>query len=662
MNQKITLFISLFCFALLSRLQAQAPPEILHYNFNGTGTLIPNMASTPPLGTTNASIVGTQSLGGTGQCGSALVGDGSTSSYVNTAWTTSLSGSWTISFWTASITPSSTLWYIFGDVNAGSFRCFTNGVAGANNWILRGTGLTDITISGGAVMTPQLNTFVYNSTTGVTTGYLNGVFNASVTQAPVTITGTGPFKVGQYGSNNGLPAGGLMDEFRVYSRALTLTEIQSLSSFVPTSTNITVTSCGTYTSSGNNTYSTSGTYTENVVTCGGNATNTINLTVNPVPTLTVTASSSVLCNGESSNLITNGTATSFTWNTGANTSSISVAPTTNTSYVVTGSLSTCSISQTVNVNVNPTPFVSVSISNPSICLGGSITLNASGAPVYSWSPVTSSSASVVDFPTVSTTYSVTGTNTFGCSNTKTVGIIVNSFTPGITAPFNICAGNQANINATGGAGTSYTWSTNFTGFASITVTPAITTTYSVNSIGPNGCPGSNATTVTVNPNPTVTASAQRTVMCKGETNTLTASGANTYSWSNNNSGSSVVFTATSNVTTNYIVTGYNSSGCSDSATVTVKVNLCTGLTSNGGKEVLVSVYPNPFNGSFTILSESVESDMQVAIYDISGSLIRKEKILSQSTLVDLKTEPAGVYFMHILKNDTRLEIVKLIKE
>lgn len=65
----------------------------------------------------------------------------------NTNWAPDLgSGSWTIAFWSAGFGSTVSLYYIFGDVNAGGFRCFTNGVAGSNNWILRGAGLTDIYI------------------------------------------------------------------------------------------------------------------------------------------------------------------------------------------------------------------------------------------------------------------------------------------------------------------------------------------------------------------------------------------------------------------------------------------------------------------------------------------------------------------------------------
>ncbi|MBK7692519.1 MAG: hypothetical protein IPJ31_15920 [Bacteroidetes bacterium] len=180
--------------------KAQSIPELLYYKFDGGGATVPNMASAPPVGTGTATILGGITQGGSGKCGGALIGSGisATTDYLNTGWATSLTGtSWTISFWSSNITPSATLFYIFGDVNAGGFRCFTNGVAGANNWILRG-GLSDVLISGGATVAPHMNTFVYDLALGNIKAYLDGVLVNTVAQAGPTINGAGPFKVMGY--------------------------------------------------------------------------------------------------------------------------------------------------------------------------------------------------------------------------------------------------------------------------------------------------------------------------------------------------------------------------------------------------------------------------------------------------------------------------------
>ena len=236
MKTKITLLTALISWFLnLGSIQAQTP-EILYYNFNGAGTVVPNLALTPPVGAENATVMGGITLGGVGQCGTtALVGSevSSSTDYLNTNWSPNLGiSSWTISFWSSGFSSTAALYYIFGDANTASFRCFTNGVAGANNWILRGAGLTDVLLSGGALSTPTMNTFVYDNVANNVKAYLNGVLVNTVAQGAPNITGTGPFKVMGYGSNIGAPAGGLLDEFGIYNRALSDAEVLSLSTSI----------------------------------------------------------------------------------------------------------------------------------------------------------------------------------------------------------------------------------------------------------------------------------------------------------------------------------------------------------------------------------------------------------------------------------------------
>ncbi len=283
MLSKRLLLICLVCLSLNAFGQTIPNPELLYYKFNEVGTSVTNYATTPPAGTATATILGGITQGSNGQCDGALIGSGVASStdYLNTGWATNLTGSaWTISFWSSNITPSATLFYIFGDVGAGSFRCFTNGVAGANNWILRGT-FTDVLVTGGATVAPSMTTFVYDPIAGDIKAYLNGVLVNTVAQVGPTINGAGPFKVMGYSSNVGSPVGGLMDEFRVYNRALNTTEITQL--YVrSTSETVSVNACGDYTSpSGNYTWNTPGTYLDTIPNsyCGDSLM-TINLSIN----------------------------------------------------------------------------------------------------------------------------------------------------------------------------------------------------------------------------------------------------------------------------------------------------------------------------------------------------------------------------------------------
>ncbi|NVK66253.1 MAG: PKD domain-containing protein [Flavobacteriales bacterium] len=229
MKQVTTKLVFLLFAVLFSgiTLSQGTEPEILYYKFNQAGTTVNNDALTPPAGTNTATLMGGMTQGGNGLCQTGLIGTGgiSSSDYVSTGWDTNLgTGSWTIAFWTDNIPSSSTLFYQFGDPSAGSFRCFTNGVAGSGNFMLRGP-VTDVTCTGCApIGAPSMTVFVYDSVAGDIKAYHDGVLNATVPQGALNITG-GAFTVGGYNTNTGLAAGQIMDEFRFYDRALDAQEV-----------------------------------------------------------------------------------------------------------------------------------------------------------------------------------------------------------------------------------------------------------------------------------------------------------------------------------------------------------------------------------------------------------------------------------------------------
>jgi len=231
---RLAAFLAFFCCGASSAL-ADSVPELLHYKFEGTGTSVPNLASSPPTGTATATLMGALTQTGsdlnTGGGGFSLLGTGSSSSsdYLNTGWAPDLGGSpWTISFATSNIISTTLTHYIFGDINSGQLRCFTGGVAGAGNWILRGDSIVDVLVVGGAAMTPRRITFVYDPPLGHIRGYLDGVLVTTVAQGAVFISGGGPFKVGGYAASTNLPANGLMDDFRLYNRALSAAEVAEI--------------------------------------------------------------------------------------------------------------------------------------------------------------------------------------------------------------------------------------------------------------------------------------------------------------------------------------------------------------------------------------------------------------------------------------------------
>ncbi|MCA9320627.1 MAG: hypothetical protein KDB53_07825 [Planctomycetes bacterium] len=202
---------------------AQNIPEIHYLQFNeGIGTNTADLAA-PGLPGSAPTLNGTATWNTTNpMLGAAALQAGGTGTDVcRTNATFSVTGDWTIECWIFdNSTTANTFGYFFGDSTASSFRAFANGAAGVGNVILRGGGILDVIVTGGA---PGPATWthvgwVHDSMVGTITPYLNGVAQTPVTTSVASISGTDPlgFTVGGYA---GSAYHGGVDEFRFWNQA-----------------------------------------------------------------------------------------------------------------------------------------------------------------------------------------------------------------------------------------------------------------------------------------------------------------------------------------------------------------------------------------------------------------------------------------------------------
>jgi len=326
--------------------------------------------------------------------------------------------------------------------------------------------------------------------------------------------------------------------------------------------------------SGNMTYTLSGANG----TCTGTTTATVN--VNATPTLAVTGGT--ICAGQNIVLTNTGTAAgSYTWSpSGGSAGSATVSPGGNTTYTLTGANGTCTGSTTAVVNVTPSPTIGLASSaGATICSGGSTTLTASGASNYTWSPNAGGGTTnpVVVSPSGNTTYTVTGESS-GCTSTQVITVNVTP-TPTVLAVANsatLCAGQSTVL--TGSGATTYTWMPGSVASSTILVTPGSTSIYTVT--GENsGCTSTQTVAVNVNQLPTIGVNAAPASVCTGQTTTITASGATTYTWSANaGGGNGNPVTVTPGATDTYTVTGTDNNGCINTNTVTVIFGTSAAIT------------------------------------------------------------------------------------
>jgi Secretion system C-terminal sorting domain/Calx-beta domain len=301
-------------------------------------------------------------------------------------------------------------------------------------------------------------------------------------------------------------------------------------------------------------------------------TSTVAVTVNALPTVTATASANTICNGSPVTLSSTG-ATTYNWMPGSlSGSSVNVTPSATTTYTVTGiNAAGCTNTSTITIAVSTTPTVTATTQATTICSGSNVTLSSSGATSYMWIPGNLLGSSVTVNPTANTTYTVTGTNAAGCTNTATVTITsLPRPTIAATAVNNtICSGNAISMTATGGS--TYTWLPGLLTGSTVTDLPSASTTYTVTGVGSNGCNNTATVAIAVNASPVVTATSSASAICGADSVVFTASGAISYNWLPANISNSA-FTQLIGSTTTFTVTGSAANGCTDSTNVTVTVN------------------------------------------------------------------------------------------
>jgi len=340
----------------------------------------------------------------------------------------------------------------------------------------------------------------------------------------------------------------------------------------------------------------------------GVANGTTAVVVNPGPTITVPPIT--ICQGGSGTLSASSSTAggTWTWSLGGNIlgsgSTLSVNPSSNTTYTVEYSVNGCTSTSTVLVTVEPTPQPQVI--NDSICLGQTGTLfvsNISAGGTYLWS-TGATSASLSAAPTANTTYSVIYTSSNGCIAPSVSADIIVKPNPIITVPNDtICIGSTTTLTSSVDlSGGTYAWSPLPSTGNSITVTPNTTSTYTV-IYNLQGCTDTASSTVLVNPIPV--AATSNTTICFGSVATLNAS-ANlpngTYLWSTGATTASIQVSPGTTTTYSVAYTLNNCTSPSVNAIVTVNpipVVTLTSATICEGDNVTLTATPNLTGGSYT---------------------------------------------------------------
>ena len=218
-----------------------------------------------------------------------------------------------------------------------------------------------------------------------------------------------------------------------------------------------------------------------------------------------------ICEGESLLLSARGASSYFWIPTNGlergRSSRVQVAPTATTTFVVQGTTEAgCTLRDSVEVTVRKRVPLVVSPGVANICPGEQVNLRLNQKGLFRWSPAEGLSAAsgteVVAFPQRTTTYTITGTDEYGCENDAeiTVGVGVGGSLQVQAQDSIICQGETTLLTAMGSNG--YQWfpadGLDKTTGPIVSARPEKTTTYTVSTLE-GGCGSQRNVTVVVRP-------------------------------------------------------------------------------------------------------------------------------------------------------------------
>lgn len=172
--------------------------------------------------------------------------------------------------------------------------------------------------------------------------------------------------------------------------------------------------------------------------------------------------------------------------------------------------------------------------------------------------------------------------------------------------------------------------------------------------------GINASVILRLPSPVISASGNSSLICSGVSVTLTATGANTYSWTGLSNSPSVVVSPTT--TTIYMVTGTNVIGCAGVSTIAQNVSPCTDINEINELISEINIYPNPNNGSFKLQIDNEIPNGELILFNSIGQRVYEQKINQGENNIITNALAKGLYHYIVLQNKRQLNNGKLVIE
>lgn len=304
---------------------------------------------------------------------------------------------------------------------------------------------------------------------------------------------------------------------------------------------------------------------------------------------------------------------------------------------------------TVTVKQATLPTITINPNAANYCVGVPTKLFASGASTYVWTPTTglnvSNSDTVFASPTVSTVYTVKGTDTAGCVGQAFVNVTLrqnpNVFISALDT--NLCAGDSVLLTAaSGGGGNTFLWLPTGNKTSSFYAKPSVSNLYSVTVTNTFGCKGNAKINLFVAQKPI--ANFDVNVFARTYRFTDSSLNAQDLLWDFGDGSYSTarnpVYTYSEDGTKTIMLIATNPPCLADTFTRTFNVSAINVINNNNS----FKLSPNPAKQQVEIKFNQATEYVQ--LIDLTGQVLIEENSVDKISLVfDLSHLSKGVYFV-----------------
>lgn len=410
--------------------------------------------------------------------------------------------------------------------------------------------------------------------------------------------------------------------------------------------------------------------------CENTGTDSAYLFLHPLPVITFNFANDSICIGEAMTIGASG-AQNYVWTPaiGLNDTTLATVqanPTATQYYTAEGTTQFgCIDTAGILLEVLPLPIIGLNANPNPICQYDTVNLSATGALTYFWTEIatgdTFTATSTFDTPLQPTRYHVEGTDVFGCTDTTSIFVQVDTLPVVSIAPQDtaFCAGDTGFLSAFGAQ--TYLWSpaaslSSTTGNI-VNANPADTTLYFVTGTDANGCVGTDSTYINIWHLPIITVSALSNEMCIFDTAQLSATGALTYTWE---PGYNIAQTFDSialvhpETDTSYVAFGTDGFGCVGTDTFDIVVNplpnitlntpidsIClndnTAITASGAVSYVWTNVPglSSYSTANTSASPNTTTVFEVFGTDANGCINNNDTLITVIPLPNIVAQPAN---------------------